>query len=192
MAIRFTRSWPWATPSSPRSFPTKAGINAMAGAWDSRPRDVDSTPQSYRRKHGRHPNPSLYTRHETVPMAPWLWEFVPKPLSPRWHQCPCGIGPVQRDLYSAFWRPISIQQFPSPRVPGTSVLGRRRGGRRACKQHTSQSKNAPKRARAAPKHGHPSCRSAFTQKSQRSHTRATVPLQERESGSVEAPPRTPA
>jgi len=29
-------------------------------------------------------------------------KFVIKPLSQRWHQCPCGIGPVQRDLYSAF------------------------------------------------------------------------------------------
>ncbi len=28
--------------------------------------------------------------------------YVKKPLSQRWHQCPCGIGPVQRDLYSAF------------------------------------------------------------------------------------------
>jgi hypothetical protein len=28
--------------------------------------------------------------------------FVKKPLSQRWHQCQCGIGPVQRDLYSAF------------------------------------------------------------------------------------------
>ncbi len=28
--------------------------------------------------------------------------FVTKPLWQRWHQCPCGIGPVQRDLYSAF------------------------------------------------------------------------------------------
>jgi hypothetical protein len=28
--------------------------------------------------------------------------YVKKPLSLRWHQCPCGIGPVQRDLYSAF------------------------------------------------------------------------------------------
>jgi hypothetical protein len=28
--------------------------------------------------------------------------FVNKPLWQRWHQCPCGIGPVQRDLYSAF------------------------------------------------------------------------------------------
>ncbi len=25
-----------------------------------------------------------------------------KPLALRWHQCACGIGPVQRDLYSAF------------------------------------------------------------------------------------------
>jgi hypothetical protein len=29
-------------------------------------------------------------------------KFVAKPLSQRLHQCPCGIGPVQRDLYSAF------------------------------------------------------------------------------------------
>jgi hypothetical protein len=28
--------------------------------------------------------------------------YVKKKLSQRWHQCPCGIGPVQRDLYSAF------------------------------------------------------------------------------------------
>ncbi len=27
---------------------------------------------------------------------------VKKSLSQRWHACPCGIGPVQRDLYSAF------------------------------------------------------------------------------------------
>jgi Putative transposase DNA-binding domain len=28
--------------------------------------------------------------------------YVKKKLSQRWHKCPCGIGPVQRDLYSAF------------------------------------------------------------------------------------------
>jgi len=28
--------------------------------------------------------------------------YVKKKLSERWHQCPWGIGPVQRDLYSAF------------------------------------------------------------------------------------------
>jgi transposase len=29
-------------------------------------------------------------------------QTVKKPLSLRWHHCPCGVGPVQRDLYSAF------------------------------------------------------------------------------------------
>ena len=28
--------------------------------------------------------------------------FVKKLLSQRWHHCSCGVGPVQRDLYSAF------------------------------------------------------------------------------------------
>ena len=27
--------------------------------------------------------------------------YAQKPLSQRWHQCACGVGPVQRDLYSA-------------------------------------------------------------------------------------------
>ena len=27
---------------------------------------------------------------------------VKKPLAQRWHQCSCGIGPLQRDLYAAF------------------------------------------------------------------------------------------
>src|SRR5712691_1559506 len=27
---------------------------------------------------------------------------VKKPLSQRWHVCECGVGPIQRDLYSAF------------------------------------------------------------------------------------------
>jgi hypothetical protein len=29
-------------------------------------------------------------------------QYTKKPRSQRWHQCPCGCGPVQRDLYSAF------------------------------------------------------------------------------------------
>src|SRR5712692_1586767 len=28
--------------------------------------------------------------------------YVKKPLSQRWHHCACGVGPVQRDLYSAW------------------------------------------------------------------------------------------
>jgi hypothetical protein len=29
-------------------------------------------------------------------------EQVKKPLAQRWHHCRCGVGPIQRDLYSAF------------------------------------------------------------------------------------------
>ena len=28
-------------------------------------------------------------------------QYMPKPLWQRWHDCPCGIGPIQRDLSSA-------------------------------------------------------------------------------------------
>jgi hypothetical protein len=28
--------------------------------------------------------------------------YTKKPLAQRWHHCACGVGPVQRDLYSAF------------------------------------------------------------------------------------------
>lgn len=38
--------------------------------------------------------------------------YVKKPLSQRFHQCPCGIGPVQRDLYSAF-----LAAFLNPAEP---------------------------------------------------------------------------
>ena len=38
--------------------------------------------------------------------------YVKKPLSQRWHACPCGIGPVQRDLYSAFLAAhLNVQTF---------------------------------------------------------------------------------
>jgi hypothetical protein len=40
--------------------------------------------------------------------------FIPKPLSQRRHQCPCGIGPVQRDLYSAFLAAYLEPEDPIP------------------------------------------------------------------------------
>ncbi len=40
--------------------------------------------------------------------------YIKKPLSQRWHQCPCGIGPVQRDLYSAF---LAAHLDPRSSVP---------------------------------------------------------------------------
>jgi hypothetical protein len=49
------------------------------------------------------------TLHEVPTRSTKLSQFchgcgqtVKKPLWQRWHQCACGIGPVQRDLYSAF------------------------------------------------------------------------------------------
>jgi len=40
--------------------------------------------------------------------------YVKKPLSQRWHHCPCGIGPVQRDLYSAW---LAAHLDPSDTIP---------------------------------------------------------------------------
>ncbi|GHO72139.1 hypothetical protein KSC_110310 [Ktedonobacter sp. SOSP1-52] len=39
---------------------------------------------------------------------------VKKPLSQRWHHCKCGIGPVQRDLYSAFLAAYLDPADPTP------------------------------------------------------------------------------
>nr|WP_244422174.1 zinc ribbon domain-containing protein [Ktedonobacter racemifer] len=39
---------------------------------------------------------------------------VKKPLSQRWHHCACGVGPVQRDLYSAF---LAASLDPADPIP---------------------------------------------------------------------------
>src|SRR5204863_4957864 len=43
-------------------------------------------------------------------------KYTKKPLSHRWHLCQCGIGPVQRDLYSAF-----LLAFLNPADPVPSI-----------------------------------------------------------------------
>ena len=40
--------------------------------------------------------------------------YVKKPLSQRWHHCACGIGPVQRDLYSAW---LAAHLHPPNTIP---------------------------------------------------------------------------
>src|SRR5260221_10635285 len=40
--------------------------------------------------------------------------YVKKPLSQRWHQCACGVGPVQRDLYSAW---LAAHLEPANTIP---------------------------------------------------------------------------
>jgi len=42
---------------------------------------------------------------------------VPKPLGQRWHVCACGIGPIQRDLFSAWLaRFVEDEQFDAGRA----------------------------------------------------------------------------
>jgi len=46
--------------------------------------------------------------------------YTKKPLSQRWHHCPCGIGPVQRDLYSAF---LAAYLDPPDHLPSSAQYG---------------------------------------------------------------------
>jgi hypothetical protein len=74
---------------------------------------------------------------------------VPKPLWQRWHHCACGIGPVQRDLYSAF---LAAYLDPADPIPSCAryVVRLLKVRRRACGQHTSERKNARMRGRSCP------------------------------------------
>jgi hypothetical protein len=56
-----------------------------------------------------------------------------KPLSQRWHQCACGVGPVQRDLYSAFLAAYLDPPDLTPSSANTISIGRVRNC--ACGQH---------------------------------------------------------
>ncbi len=42
--------------------------------------------------------------------------YTKKPLSQRWHHCTCGVGPVQRDLYSAFLAAFLTSQNIIPSI----------------------------------------------------------------------------
>jgi hypothetical protein len=62
---------------------------------------------------------------------------VKKPLAQCWHQCACGVGPIQRDLYSAFLAAYLDPADPTPscaqyvirlRRCGSAPAGRRRAG----------------------------------------------------------------
>jgi hypothetical protein len=61
---------------------------------------------------------------------------VKKPLSQRWHHCACGIGPVQRDLYSAF-----LASYLDPANPNPSCARQRY----AAAWEGAEARRAPKR-----------------------------------------------
>src|SRR5215831_15762835 len=101
--------------------------------------------------------------------------LVKKPLWQRWHQCPCGIGPIQRDLYSALtFRLSGCEQICIPRVPGTGGdFEGRSPGLQAAYEHRIQ--------RDAARQVLPRCvtyprrPSASAEKSKPSDTRAALP-----------------
>ena len=66
------------------------------------PRDVHRTVETHGCKNWRHPARSPTRSTKLSQYCHGCGTYVKKPLWQRWHQCDCGIGPVQRDLYSAF------------------------------------------------------------------------------------------
>ncbi len=63
-------------------------------------------------------------------------QTVRKPLAQRWHQCSCGIGPIQRDLYAAF---LAAYLDPAEPLP-------------SCAQYVVPWEGAEARLRAAHEH----------------------------------------
>jgi hypothetical protein len=74
---------------------------------------------------------------------------VKKPLSQRLHQCPCGIGPVQRDLYSAFLAAyLSADQLipscPQYVIPWEGAEARLRAGHERVIQRANEGQSLPR------------------------------------------------
>jgi hypothetical protein len=49
--------------------------------------------------------------------------YEKKPRSQRWHQCPCGCGPVQRDLYSGFLLAFLAPEQKQPSITQSDWAG---------------------------------------------------------------------
>jgi len=72
-----------------------------------------------------------------------------KPLSQRWHQCPCGVGPVQRDLYSAFLAAYLDPADPIPScaqyvIPWEGAEARLRLAHERVQQRANEGQNLPR------------------------------------------------
>jgi hypothetical protein len=69
--------------------------------------------------------------------------YVKKPLWQRWHDCPCGVGPVQHNLCSAF---LAAYLDPTDLHPSCARYQRywegREFGLRAAYEHLVQSASA--------------------------------------------------
>jgi hypothetical protein len=110
---------------------------------------------------------------------------VKKPLSQRWHHCPCGVGPVQRDLYSAF---LAAYLDPADPIPSCAQYvshwegaeARLRAAHERVKQRANEGQHLPRSL------GITQRRSASAQKFELTPTRVRFSPSEREAESVEA------
>ena len=94
-----------------------------------------------------------------------------KPLWQRWHVCSCGIGPIQRDLYSAFLAAYLdlADPFPSCARYQGYWEGREPGLQAAYERLLQRAREGQTVPRSV---GIPHRQSASAQKSTSSHTRA--------------------
>jgi hypothetical protein len=80
-----------------------ATLSPLPDPWPVLLWDRANNPQHYDEQ-GRIKRQGHHIQIEKTSFKGWHKRYgtsVKKPLSQRWHQCSCGIGPVQRDLYSA-------------------------------------------------------------------------------------------
>src|SRR5262249_26236032 len=100
-------------------------------------------------------------------------QCVPKPLWQRWHHCDCGIGPIQRDLSSAFLAASLDPQICFPRVQGRGTPTVREGAEPRLQAAYEFITQRAREGQSLPRSvGMPSRQSASAQKSTSSHTRA--------------------
>jgi hypothetical protein len=74
---------------------------------------------------------------------------VKKPLSQRWHHCACGVGPVQRDLYSAFLASTLDQDHLIPScaqavIPWEASEARLRAAHERVQQRANEGQSLPR------------------------------------------------
>ena len=112
-------------------------------------------------------------------------QYHRKPRSQRWHACPCGFGPVQRDLYAAFLLAYLEPEQTIPFVTQHVWEGaepRLRAVMEDLQQRANEGQTLPRSMGvSAPSQSCP-CRSASAQKSCLSPPRAVVSLESIGSG----------
>jgi hypothetical protein len=99
--------------------------------------------------------------------------YVKKPLFQRWHSCPCGVGPVQRDLYSAW---LAAHLRPADTTP-SSAHEEWEGADLRLRAAVEVLRERAKEGQALP-------RSASAQKSGAEPTRAGLPTRQARSAGV--------